>query len=187
MLWASFSSRDAITISFPCGACEASSAHWPVLGVVSAVLSEESCAPGITEEMLSCPDCRTYSGDHPLPREERGKLSACTWSSQIVTKQTEAGACFSGQAHIAIWFLYQHSCLASPCSGDYENPLQGCLRSDATFISALLFEMQNNISSQWWHCLTRSVIQEKKEQAAAQTNSRTIFKQYANSKISWEK
>lgn len=42
---------------------------------------------------------------------------------------------------IVIWFLHQHSSLASPCSADYENALLGCLRSNGTFISALLFEM----------------------------------------------
>lgn len=41
-----------------------------------------------------------------------------------------------------IWFLHKHFSSASPCSADNENALQSiCLRADATFISALLFEM----------------------------------------------
>lgn len=133
-----FSSRDAITISSPCGAREASSAHLLILG------DSECCA--IWELMCSGNHRRdaffSWLQDHPLLREERGNLSACTWSSCYLrtTNELRQGLAFLDKATLTIWFLDQQSCLASPCSGDYENALQGCLRSDATFISALLFE-----------------------------------------------
>lgn len=124
-------------------------ASWchPLMGCVSSLHSPAPRAVGalLSSHVLweSWKRCLPDLWDHPLLREERGKLSACTWSSQVVTWRT------TNELRQGLAFLDTLHChlipapalhFASPCSADYENALQGCLRSDATFTSALLFE-----------------------------------------------
>lgn len=143
-----FSSRSAIMMPSPHGPCE---------------LSALTCTQGSGGFVLrshvlweSWKRCFLDLWDHPLLREERGKLSACTWSSQIVTEGLQMswgrGLLFWT---IVIWFLHQHSSLVSPCSAACENALQGWLRPDATFISSLLFE-RSGLCRITFHRITES-------------------------------
>lgn len=98
----SFSSADAITISSPCIACEASSAHSPVLGLCCAIW-EAMCSGNQRSFFL----LTAGQLGPPSSQGRKGKVICLSVHNPLKFlhehyQWAEAGACCFGQADVAI-------------------------------------------------------------------------------------
>lgn len=113
----------------------------------------------------------------PPSSQERKEKALCLYTSLLNCCLRTTGELRQKLAFLDKLVLPSDSCTDSPAYPCHGNVQQLCLRSDATF-SVLLLEMPALCRMTFFSRLqssTVTVIQEKKEEGAAQTNSKTVL------------